>query len=66
MGKTTSSVIIFLNSPVSFRVQDGKMGMKVRERWLPVEVDDFNRGRKRPEVRVAGLDSGSDSRSFTV
>ncbi|KAF8416305.1 hypothetical protein EV426DRAFT_432378 [Tirmania nivea] len=53
-GKTTSSVVVFLNLPVSFHVQGGQMGMKVRGRCLPVEVYDFERGRKR-------LDSGSDS-----
>jgi len=47
--KTTSSVVIFLNRVISFHVQEGQMQAKVRGRWLPVSVYDFERGRKRPE-----------------
>jgi len=57
-GKTTSSVVVFLNNPVSFHVQGGQMGMKVRGHCLPVEVYDFERGRKRSEVTDSGSDSG--------
>jgi len=48
-GQTTSSVVIFLNRTVSFHVQEGQMQAKVRGRWLPVSIYDFERGRKRPE-----------------
>ncbi|KAF8453444.1 hypothetical protein BGX38DRAFT_1268558 [Terfezia claveryi] len=58
MGKTASSVVIFLNSPVSFHVQGSQLGMS---RWPPTEVYNLDRGRKRPEVRVVDSDSGSDS-----
>jgi len=47
-GKTTSSVVIFLNRIVSFHVQEGQMQAKVRGRWLPMSIYDFERGRKRP------------------
>ncbi|KAF8415347.1 hypothetical protein EV426DRAFT_665610 [Tirmania nivea] len=57
-GKTTSSVVVFLNNLVSFHVQGGQLGMKVRGRCLPVEVYDFERGRKRSEVTDSGSDSG--------
>ena len=52
IGKTTSSVVVFLNSPVSFIVQGGQMKMKVRGRWLPVEAYNFERGKQRPEVSL--------------
>jgi len=45
-GKTTSSVVIFLNRAASFHEQEGQMQVKVRERWLPVLVYEFGRGRK--------------------
>ena len=48
-GKTTSSVVIFLNRIVSFHVQEGQMQAKVRGRWLSVSIYDFERWRKRPE-----------------
>jgi hypothetical protein len=47
--KTTSSVVIFLDNTVSFHVQDGHSRMKIRGRWHPIEVYDFNRGRGPPE-----------------
>ena len=50
-GKTTSSVVIFLNVPISFHVQEGQTGLKVRGRWLPTSAYDSDRGRKRPELR---------------
>jgi len=48
-GKTTSSVVTFLNRVISFHVQEGQMQAKVRGRSLPVSIYDFERGRKRPE-----------------
>ena len=50
-SKTTSSVVIFLSIPISFRVQGGQAGMKVTGRWLPIDAYDFERGRKRQELR---------------
>ena len=41
IGKTTSSVVIFLDREVSFQAQDGQLKMKVRGQWHPVEVYDF-------------------------
>jgi len=48
-GKTTSSVVILLNRVISFHIQEDQMQARVRGRWLPVSISDFERGRKRPE-----------------
>ena len=50
-GKTTSSIVIFLSIPISFQVQEGQAGMKVRGHWPPINAYDFDRGRKRLELR---------------
>jgi hypothetical protein len=44
-GKATSSVVIFLDREVSFQTQDSQLKMKIRGRWHPVSVYDFDRGR---------------------
>jgi len=48
-GKTTSSVVTFLNQTISFHVQEGQMKAKIRRRWPPVSIYNFERGRKQPE-----------------
>ena len=42
----------FLNDPISFHVQESQTGLKVRGRWLPTSAYDFDKGRKRPELRI--------------
>ena len=42
--KITSSVVIFFNQTISFYVQEGQMEAKVRGRWLPASIYDFERG----------------------
>jgi len=49
VGKATSSVVIFLNRIISFHAQEGQMQGKVRGRWFPVYIYNFERGRKRPQ-----------------
>jgi len=44
VGKATSSVVVFFDKKLALGSH-----LKVRGRWVPIEADDFDRGRRRVE-----------------